>query len=113
METRMNRLKALLIASLCALPAVAQTNSTCWNRDLERMDFYTNPPSRGDNTFFSFNVSGTANVTMIYPGTATMKKLILPIYELKGGADASGTALIATPYDLTVVAGTGRGCSNS
>src|SRR5436190_3611331 len=113
----MNRISALLILSTAlALPAGAAppgTDVACWNRDTERMDFYTNPPSRGDNNFFSFTVSGTANVTMIYPGTATMKKLPLSLYELKGGTDASGTASITTPFDTTVAKGSGRGCSNS
>src|SRR5438552_5524838 len=95
---------AILLA-LFALPSLAATNETCWNRDLERMDFYTNPPSRGDNTFFSFNVSGTANVTMLYPGTYSMRDLPVSLYELRTG--------VATPFDTTIVVGTGRGCSNS
>jgi len=47
----MNRTTALLILSAAlALPASA-TDNLCWNRDTERMDFYTNPPTRGDNNF--------------------------------------------------------------
>src|SRR5437667_168304 len=49
----MNRISALLILSgLLALPASGATDSLCWNRDTERMDFYTNPPTRGDNDNF-------------------------------------------------------------
>ncbi len=77
----MRRLTALLV--LLALPAAAATDNVCWSRDTERMDFYTNPPSRGDNAFFSFTVSGTANVTMIYPGTATMRRLPISLYEAR------------------------------
>ena len=63
----MQRIVTLLIVSTAlSLPARAATDDACWNRDTERMDFYTNPPTRGDNNFFSFTVSGTANVTMIY-----------------------------------------------
>src|SRR6267378_956852 len=92
----MNRTTALLILSAAlALPASA-TDNLCWNRDTERMDFYTNPPTRGDNNFFSFTVSGTANVTMIYPATASMKAFPLSLYELRetnvAGAGSGGLA---------------------
>src|SRR4051812_37480160 len=99
----MNRHFRLLVVCLAAAgPAAAQTNATCWNRDIERMDFYTNPPSRGDNTFFSFTVSGTANVTMIYPNTLSMRQLPISLYELR---------TISPPNSLGTV-GT-RGCSNT
>src|SRR5438309_1006214 len=99
----MNRISALLILSgLLALPASGATDSLCWNRDTERMDFYTNPPSRGDNNFFSFTVSGTANVTMIYPNTLSMRQLPISLYELRA---------LSAPNPLGSV-GT-RGCSNS
>src|SRR5947208_13784210 len=92
----MNRISALLILSgLLALPASGATDSLCWNRDTERMDFYTNPPTRGDNNFFSFTVSGTANVTMIYPGTASMKQLPLSLYELRDPAVQGSQTLVA------------------
>src|SRR5207253_4668894 len=101
----MNRISALLILSgLLALPASGATDSLCWNRDTERMDFYTNPPTRGDNNFFSFTVSGTANVTMIYPGTASMKQLPLSLYELRDPA---------VQGSQTLVAPNGQGCQNA
>src|SRR5438105_12593752 len=100
----MNRLLKLLVVPLAvAVPAAAATaDNACWNRDLERMDFYTNPPSRGDNNFFSFTVSGTANVTMIYPNTLSMRQLPISLYELRS---------LSAPNPLGSV-GT-RGCSNS
>jgi type IV pilus assembly protein PilY1 len=66
------------------------------------MEFYTNPPSRGDNAFFSFTVSGTANVTMIYPGTQSMRAIPISLYELRQ----------ITPVNPGNGVGT-RGCSNS
>ena len=81
----------LILCAALALPASAATDNVCWNRDTERMDFYTNPPTRGDNSFFSFTVSGTANVTMIYPSTATMRALPISLYEPRSSA--------ATAYD--------------
>src|SRR5436309_14915060 len=104
----MNRISALLILSTAlALPAGAappRTDVTCWNRDTERMDFFTNPPTRGDNNFFSFTVSGTANVTMIYPATASMKQLPLSLYELRDPA---------VQGSQTLVAPLGQGCQNA
>jgi len=94
----------LILCAALALPASAATDNVCWNRDTERMDFYTNPPTRGDNSFFSFTVSGTANVTMIYPSTATMRALPISLYELR----QPGVAGISA-----VVAPNGQGCSNA
>ena len=99
----MNRLKPLLIVCLfAALPAAAGTDDMCWNRDIDRMDFYTNPPSRGDNAFFSFTVSGTANVTMIYPGAQTMRRLPISLYELRQISPPNAGASVGA-----------RGCSNT
>src|SRR5437868_3108360 len=101
----MNRISALLILSgLLSLPASGATDSLCWNRDTERMDFYTNPPTRGDNNFFSFTVSGTANVTMLYPATASLKSLPISLYELKETSVAGVGALVAP---------NGQGCQNA
>src|SRR5689334_4581750 len=94
----------LVVVAVLPLAARAATDSACWNRDTERMDFYSNPPTRGDNNFFSFTVSGTANVTMIYPGTASMKGLTLSLYELRDPGVAGTT---------TVVAPSGQGCQNA
>src|SRR5436305_8181975 len=101
----MNRISALLILSgLLALPASGATDSLCWNRDTERMDFFTNPPTRGDNNFFSFTVSGTANVTMLYPGTVSMKAFPISLYELR----EPGVAGMGS-----VLAPNGQGCQNA
>src|SRR5437764_3470528 len=96
--------RLLVLAVVLALPAAAATDPVCWNRDLERMDYYTNPPSRGDNNFFSFTVSGTANVTMIYPATLSMKALPMSLYEMRQPSVAGA---------LTLTAGNGMGCSNT
>src|SRR5206468_4259201 len=98
------RLKALLIVSftLAALPAAA-TDNVCFDRDLERLDFFANPPSRGDNNFFTFTVSGTANVTMLYPGTKSMRGFPLSLYEIIQAGDDS-----SPPPSK----GSGLGCNN-
>ena len=109
----MNRLKALLIVfsvtAAVALPARA-ADDVCFDRDLERMDNFSNPPSRGDNSFFTFTVSGTANVTMLYPGTQSMRAHPLSLYEIwnagnipplpsnGSGLGCDSTTLNALPY---------------
>src|SRR5437660_1872327 len=99
----MNRTAILLLITSAALaPPAFATDATCWDRDTERMDFYTNPPSRGDNNFFSFTVSGTANVTMIYPNTLSMRKLPISLYGLRADSPPNATGAIGT-----------RGCSNT
>src|SRR3954470_3812672 len=101
----MNRaIKLLVLSTALALPAGAATDPVCWNRDTERMDFYTNPPTRGDNNFFSFTVSGTANVTMLYPATASLKQLPVPLYELKD-VSVAGVGTLLAPN--------GQGCQNA
>src|SRR5512141_3225810 len=101
----MRRIATLsVVLAALALPAQAATDNACWNRDTERMDFYTNPPTRGDNNFFSFTVSGTANVTMIYPATASMKALPISLYELRDPGVAGVSAVVAPG---------GQGCQNA
>src|SRR2546426_480173 len=62
----MNRISALLILStLLALPASGATDNVCWNRDTERMDFYTKPPAA------SAAYSGSYDNTKRYPEPET------------------------------------------
>src|SRR3954467_11699013 len=96
--------RLLILFAALAVPASAATDNACWNRDTERMDFYTNPPTRGDNSFFSFTVSGTANVNLIYPSTASMRTLPISLYELRDPGVAGTSA---------VVAPSGQGCQNA
>ncbi|MGE5049160.1 MAG: hypothetical protein ACM3PC_11355, partial [Deltaproteobacteria bacterium] len=91
----------LILSAVLAFPAAAADNG-CWNRDLERLDFFGNPPSRGDNNFFTFTVSGTANVTMLYPGTRSMRAFPLSLYEIWQAGN-----LVPTPAK-----GSGFGCAN-
>ena len=89
----MNRTLSLLIVSIALAPPAFATDPVCWDRDMERIDTYGNPPSRGDNNFFTFTVSGTANVTMLYPGTKSMRAHAISLYEIwTGGSDASNVA---------------------
>ena len=95
----------LLLLATMSLPAFAATDNACWMRDTERIDFYTNPPSRGDNNFFMSIASGQPAVNMIFQGTASMVGLPVSLYELKGGNDANGRNALNTspnsPFDTT------------
>jgi type IV pilus assembly protein PilY1 len=85
-----------MLISLLAAPALAGPDNASWNRDLERLDFYTNPPEGGDNAFFTTVVSTTssANVTMMYMNTTSMNEFIYTLYEIRhdkgGGAGSNG-----------------------
>src|ERR1041384_2503071 len=104
----MNRTLALLIVSIALAPPAFATDPTCWDRDLERIDTYGNPPSRGDNNFFTFTVSGTANVTMLYPGTKSMRAHPISLYEIwTGGSDAANVAPNGQGCQSTVLDGLG------
>ena len=107
----MNRKSSLLMICLAlAPPAFAAIDPVCTDRDLERIDTYGNPPSRGDNNFFTFTVSGTANVTMLYPGTRSMRGFPLSLYEIVNGGTDTGTC--ADGSASPCLPSHGQGCMN-
>jgi len=87
------RILLVIILAILSLPtlASAQTDNACWNRDLERMDFFQSPPEGGDNNFFTGVVvnNSTTNVTLLYPAKATMLDFTQKLYRIRvdmGGA---------------------------
>ncbi len=85
----------ILFTVCAAAPAFGATDSACWNRDLERTEYYVNPPENGDNNFFT-SVSSqnqNTNVVLLYPDHASMKELPQKLYRLRvdlGGASPTG-----------------------
>jgi len=85
-----------LAVVLCfPVSALAQTDTACWNRDLERLDYYQNPPEGGDNAFFTGVVtnSSSTNVTLLYPTKASMMDFTQQLYRIRvdlGGASPTG-----------------------
>ena len=76
----------IIVAALSqSVSALAQTDTACWNRDLERMDFYQSPPEGGDNNFFTGVVvnNSTTNVTLLYPTKATMMDFTQKLYRIR------------------------------
>src|SRR5438477_1302944 len=89
----MNTIKPTPLVALLALcaPAAAfgQNATSYWDRDIERMDYLTNPPERGDNNFFTTVVAQTGNVTLLYPAKTSMKEFTQRLYRIRvdlGGA---------------------------
>ena len=83
-------------ACCSATAALARHGQTaCWNRDVERIDYYLNPPERGDNQFFTAisSQSDNTNVTLLYPAQASMKEFTQRLYRIRvdlGGATPTG-----------------------
>src|SRR5258707_14703878 len=87
---------AAALALLLALPAQAQNANSCWNRDLERMDYLANPPEHGDNQFFTTVVAQTANVTLLYPAKKSLLEFPHLLYRIRkdlGGASPTGCTI--------------------
>ena len=51
--TKPTPLLAALLALCAPAAAFAQNATSEWDRNVERMDYLTNPPERGDNNFFT------------------------------------------------------------
>ncbi len=93
----MNTIKPTpLLAALLALcaPAAAFAQATSyWDRNVERMDYLTNPPERGDNNFFTTVVAQTGNVTLLYPAKTSMREFTQRLYRIRvdlGGLTPTG-----------------------
>src|SRR3954468_14722672 len=90
----MRNTTALIAAIGClaaATSARAANANACWNRDIERMDYLTNPPERGDNNFFTTVVAQTGNVTLLYPAKNSLKEFSQRLYRIRvdlGGVTA-------------------------
>ena len=70
------------LLALCA-PAVALAQATSeWDRNVERMDYLTNPPERGDNNFFTTVVAQTGNVALLYPAKTSLRELMTSVSTL-------------------------------
>ncbi len=92
---------ALLVASPVASAAV---DSSSWNRNLQRMDYYTNPPQGGDAQFFTVQAQSGV-IVLIYPTKASMLGFPLALYEMRKNsgtdeANCSNNYLNALTYQL-------------
>lgn len=86
---------ATATALLLATGASAGTSdeSACWNRDIERLDHYLNPPEKGDNEFFTAlsQRSEKTNVTLVYAAKSSMKKFPQRMYRIRTGLKGTPT----------------------
>ena len=93
MTRRLAAIAAPVICLVAAAGARAGTDNSCVNRDLERMDYYTNPPQGGDNSFFTTVVAGSGNVSLLYPATYSLRGFVFGNYEVRtslGGVTPTG-----------------------
>lgn len=88
--------RVTLLALLLAAPAFAQSvDGPTWNRNVERLDFWTVDPAGGDNAFFTYvaNATAGANVVLIYPANNSMKEFTQRLYKIRtdlGGGAQTG-----------------------
>src|SRR5260370_5070728 len=77
------------------ISGLAQTDPACWNRDVERLEFYENPPEGGDNAFFTGVVtnSSSSNVTLLYPAKASMMDFAQKLYRIRVDLGNAGGAV--------------------
>jgi type IV pilus assembly protein PilY1 len=76
-------LLAALLALCAPAAALAQNATSSWDRNVERMDYLTNPPERGDNNFFTTVVAQTGNVTLLYPAKNSLKEFSQRLYRIR------------------------------
>ncbi len=114
---RIHLLALGLVVGGYATPALAATDTACWNRDIERLDFFLDPPEKGDNTFFTAvsNSDQNTNVVLLYSATTTMKEFPQKLYRIRvdlGGTTPTGCTntylnnrTYFMPTDVTAPAG--------
>jgi type IV pilus assembly protein PilY1 len=88
----MRYLLAILVLVAVGSAAVASVDSACWNRNLERMDYYTDPPQGGDQSFFSTQAQSGV-IVLIYPTKSSLLDFPLSLYEIRhdlGGSQPTG-----------------------
>ncbi|MBF5042813.1 hypothetical protein FGE12_10450 [Aggregicoccus sp. 17bor-14] len=93
---------ALLLASSAL--ASNEDDTACWNRDVERLDFFSNPPERGDNQFFTGTSAqgSNTNVTLVYPAKASMKQFTHRMYSIRqAGTGCANTYLNGLTYFMS------------
>ncbi|HXL16477.1 MAG TPA: hypothetical protein VN961_03035, partial [Streptosporangiaceae bacterium] len=83
----------VILLALCAPAAALAQATSYWDRNVERMDYLTNPPERGDNNFFTTVVAQTGNVTLLYPAKNSMREFTQRLYRIRvdlGGVTPTG-----------------------
>lgn len=80
-------IQALAVAALAGGSAFAQADPATWNRNVERLDYYTSSPNGGDNAFFTYvaNATAGANVVLLYPANNSMKEFTQRLYKIRVG----------------------------
>src|SRR5262249_39193317 len=86
---------AAALAQVLIPPPVNPTST--WDHNVERMDYMTNPPERGDNNFFTTVVAQTGNVSLLYPASNSMREFSHRLYLIRVDLGGAGTAPASRP----------------
>jgi type IV pilus assembly protein PilY1 len=74
---------AAVLGQMCiAGPALAAVDNACWNRGVQRMDFFMAPPTGGDSQFFT-STAPTGVVALAFATTQSMMGFPLKLYEAR------------------------------
>jgi type IV pilus assembly protein PilY1 len=100
-------LLAALTLTLASSAALGQADPATWNRNLERLDYYTSSPNGGDNAFFTYvaNATAGANVVLLYPANNSMKEFTHRLYDIRAfGTGCANTYFNGLRYFLPTTA---------
>src|SRR3954469_11790023 len=86
------------LLALCAPAAALAQATSYWDRDVERMEYLTNPPERGDNNFFTTVVAQTGNVSLVYPAKASLGEFTERLYRIRVDLGGSAPARCTNQY---------------
>jgi type IV pilus assembly protein PilY1 len=98
-------LAALALAVVANGAAYGASDPATWNRNVERLDYFTTTPNGGDNAFFTYvaNATSGANVVLVYPANNSMKEFTHRIYDIRAaGGDCTNSYLDTQRYFMPV-----------
>jgi type IV pilus assembly protein PilY1 len=79
-------MRKLVIATLLLPLSIAGSalaiDNGCWNRNMQRMDFYTSPPTSGDTQFFT-SVAPKGVIALLFAPRNTMNGFPTSLYEFR------------------------------
>jgi hypothetical protein len=73
---------AAVTLSLSIAGAALAIDNGCWNRNMQRMDFYTSPPVSGDSNFFT-TVAPKGVIALLVAARNTMNTFPTSLYEFR------------------------------
>jgi len=81
---------ALWLGCSAAGSALGATDNGCWNRNLQRLDFFEAPPVSGDSQFFA-SAAPKGVIALLFATRNTMNAFPTSLYEFRTGNPADPT----------------------